>query len=133
MKIIPVKTLVSRAKEHIETLSQEDAEAQVADGSAQFVDIRDIRELKREGRIPGAVHAPRGMLEFWLDPASPYHKPEFISDKKLVLFCAGAWRSALAVKTLQDMGFEHIAEMEGGFGAWKKRGAVIEEQTEEKK
>jgi rhodanese-related sulfurtransferase len=91
MTITPVKTLISRAKEQIETLMQEDAGAQVAAGSAQFVDIRDIRELKREGRIPGAMHALRGMLEFWVDPASPYHKPEFITDKKLVLFCAGAW------------------------------------------
>ena len=127
MSITPVKTLISQAKKQIETLSQEDSEAQVAAGSAQFIDIRDIRELKREGRIPGALHAPRGMLEFWLDPASPYHKPEFITDKKLILFCAGALRSALAVKTLQDMGFENIAEMEGGFGAWKKRGAQIEQ------
>jgi len=127
MSITPVKTLISQAKKQIETLSQEDSEAQVAAGSAQFIDIRDIRELKREGRIPGALHAPRGMLEFWLDPASPYHKPEFITDKKLILFCAGAWRSALAVKTLKDMGFENIAEMEGGFGAWKQRGALIEE------
>ena len=126
MAITPVKTLVSQAKKQIETLLQEDAEAQVAACSAQFVDIRDIRELRREGRIPGALHAPRGMLEFWLDPASPYHKPEFNTDKKLILFCAGAWRSALAVKTLQDMGFENIAEMEGGFGAWKQRGAMIE-------
>ena len=127
MAITPVKTLISQAKKQIETLSQEDSEAQVAAGSAQFIDIRDIRELKREGRIPGALHAPRGMLEFWLDPASPYHKPEFITDKKLILFCAGAWRSALAVKTLKEMGFENIAEMEGGFGAWKQRGALIEE------
>ena len=127
MAITPVKTLISQAKKQIETLSQEDSEAQVAAGSAQFIDIRDIRELKREGRIPGALHAPRGMLEFWLDPASPYHKPEFITDKKLILFCAGALRSALAVKTLKDMGFENIAEMEGGFGAWKKRGAQIEQ------
>ena len=127
MAITPVKILVSQAKEQIETLLQEDAEAQVAAGTAQFIDIRDVRELKREGRIPGALHAPRGMLEFWLDPASPYHKPEFNTDKKLILFCAGAWRSALAVKTLQDMGFENIAEMEGGFGAWKKRCALIEE------
>ena len=127
MAITPVKTLVSQAKEQIETLLQEDAEAQVEAGNAQFIDIRDIRELKRDGRIPGALHAPRGMLEFWLDPASPYHKPEFIMDKKLILFCASAWRSALAVKTLQDMGFENIAEMEGGFGEWKKRGGLIEE------
>ena len=127
MAITPVKTLVSQAKEKIETLLQEDAEAQVAAGTAQFIDIRDIRELKREGCIPGALHAPRGMLEFSLDPTSPYHKPEFNTDKKLILFCAGAWRSALAVKTLKDMGFENIAEMEGGFGAWKQRGALIEE------
>ena len=127
MAITPVKTLVAQAKEQIQTLLQEDAEAQVAAGTAQFIDIRDVRELKREGRIPGALHAPRGMLEFWLDPASPYHKPEFNTNKKLILFCAGAWRSALAVKTLQDMGFENIAEMEGGFGTWKKRGAQIEQ------
>ena len=131
MAITPVKTLVSQAKEQIETLLQEDAEAQIAAGAVQFVDIRDIRELKREGRIPGAMHAPRGMLEFWLDPARPYHKPKFITDKKLVLFCAGAWRSALAVKTSQDMGFENIAELDGGFNAWKKRSAVIEGQAEE--
>ena len=117
MTITLVKTLISRAKEQIETLMQEDAEAQVAAGSAQFVDIRDIREVKRESRIPGAMHALRGMLEFWVDPASPYDKPEFITDKKFVLFCAGAWRSALSVKILQDMGFETIAEMEGGFVA----------------
>ncbi len=90
MTITPVKTLVSRAKEQIKTLLQEDAEAQVAVGSAQFVDIRDIRELKREGRIPGAMHAPRDMLKFWVDPTNAYHKPGFITDKKLVLFCAGA-------------------------------------------
>lgn len=126
MAITPVKTLVAKAKAEIETLSQEDAEAQAAAGTAQLVDIRDIRELKREGRIPGAMHAPRGMLEFWVDPASPYHKPAFITDKKLVLFCAGALRSALAVKALQDMGVENIAEMAGGFGAWKTRGAPIE-------
>lgn len=131
MAITPVKTPISQAKEQIETLLQEDAEAQIATGAVQFVDIRDIRELKREGRITGAMHAPRGMLEFWLDPARPYHKPKFITDKKLVLFCAGAWRSALAVKTSQDMGFENIAELDGGFNAWKKRSAVIEGQAEE--
>ncbi len=81
MAITPVKTLVSQAKEQIETLLQEDAEAQVKAGTAQFVDIRDIRELKRDGRLPSALHAPRGMLEFWLDPTSPYHKPEFISAR----------------------------------------------------
>lgn len=126
MPITPVKTLVTEAKEQIESLSQEAAQEQAEAGTAQLVDIRDIRELKRDGRIPGAIHAPRGMLEFWIDPQSPYHKPEFATDKKLVLFCASAWRSALATKTLQDMGVENIAEMEGGFSAWKSRGAPIE-------
>ncbi|SHI42984.1 Rhodanese-related sulfurtransferase [Shimia gijangensis] len=126
MPITPVKSLVEHAKTEIETLSQEDVQEQAAAGTAQLVDIRDIRELKREGRIAGAMHAPRGMLEFWVDPASPYHRADFITDKKLVLFCAGALRSALAVKALQDMGVENIAEMEGGFGAWKSRGAPIE-------
>ncbi|WP_299348655.1 rhodanese-like domain-containing protein [uncultured Shimia sp.] len=126
MAITPVKSLVAKAKEEIETLSQEDAQALVAAGKARFVDIRDIRELKREGRITDAMHAPRGMLEFWMDPASPYHKVEFATDKKLILFCASAWRSALAVKTLQDMGAENVAEMEGGFSAWKSRGAPID-------
>lgn len=126
MAITPVKTLVNEAKEQIETLSQEAAQELADQGEALMVDIRDIRELKRDGKVPGAMHAPRGMLEFWVDPASPYHKPEFATDKKLVLFCASAWRSALAVKTLQDMGVENIAEMDGGFSAWKARGAPIE-------
>lgn len=126
MPITPVKSLVAKAKDQIETLSQDETEAQTGAGTAVLVDIRDIRELQREGRIPGAMHAPRGMLEFWVDPASPYHKPAFITDKKLVLFCAGAMRSALAVKALQDMGVENIAEMEGGFGAWKSSGRPVE-------
>lgn len=126
MAITPVKTLVAEAKDQIETLSQEDAAALVESGTAVFVDIRDIRELKRDGHIANAIHAPRGMLEFWVDPQSPYHKPELATDKKLILFCASAWRSALAVKALSDMGVENIAEMEGGFSAWKSRGAPIE-------
>ncbi|WP_372884299.1 rhodanese-like domain-containing protein [Shimia sp.] len=126
MPITPVKSLVSEAKSQITTLPQEAVEAGAAAGELVMVDIRDIRELKREGRIPGAIHAPRGMLEFWIDPESPYHRPELATGQTLVLFCAGAWRSALAVKTLQDMGVENIAEMEGGFGAWKARGAAVD-------
>ena len=126
MPITPVKTLVSEAKDQITTLSQEEAEAKANAGEALLVDIRDIRELKRDGRVPGAMHAPRGMLEFWIDPQSPYHKRDFATDKTLILFCASAWRSALAVKTLQDMGVENIAEMDGGFSAWKSRGAAVE-------
>ena len=128
MPITPVKTLVATAKSQIRTLSQEEAESGAAAGEMQLVDIRDVRELKREGSIPGALHAPRGMLEFWIDPESPYHRSDFDTDKTLVFFCASAWRSALAVKTLQDMGVENIAEMEGGFSAWKARGAPVEER-----
>lgn len=114
-----VKELVDAATAEIETLSVDAAKDAVAAGAAQFVDIRDIRELNREGRIAGAVHVPRGMLEFWIDPTSPYHKAELATDKKLIFFCAAGWRSALATKTAKDMGFDHVAHMEGGFGAWR--------------
>ena len=100
MPIRPVKELVAEAKTQITTLSVEEAQARQAAGDALLVDIRDPRELVRDGRIPGAFHAPRGMLEFWIDPESPYHKPELASGKTLILFCASAWRSALSVKTL---------------------------------
>ncbi len=126
MAITPIKELVDAAKAEITSLSQEEAEAKVTAGEALFVDIRDPRELEREGRIAGAFHAPRGMLEFWIAPDSPYHKEALVTDKTLILFCASAWRSALSVKALQDMGVENIAEMEGGFSTWKKRGAPIE-------
>ncbi|MBM3338906.1 MAG: rhodanese-like domain-containing protein [Betaproteobacteria bacterium] len=96
------------------------------DISLQLVDIRDVRELEREGSIPGALHAPRGMLEFWVDPESPYFKSIFADeDKEFVLFCGGGWRSALAAKTLQDMGMTKIAHMDGGFTAWKAAQAEV--------
>ncbi|MCF4097399.1 rhodanese-like domain-containing protein [Maritalea mediterranea] len=121
-----VKELVDAATAEIETMSVDAAEDAVAAGAAQFVDIRDIRELNREGRIAGAVHVPRGMLEFWIDPTSPYHKPELATDKKLIFFCAAGWRSALATKTAKDMGFENVAHLEGGFGAWREaEGEII--------
>jgi rhodanese-related sulfurtransferase len=126
MAIRPVRDLVAEAKTHINSLTVDQARAMADAGQALLVDIRDPRELHREGRIPGAFHAPRGMLEFWIDPASPYHKPELATDRTLVLFCASAWRSALSVKALQDMGVENIAEIEGGFGAWRDAGAPIE-------
>lgn len=124
MAITPVKELVQAAKAEIETLSFEDA---VNAENILLVDIRDVRELQREGRIPGAFHAPRGMLEFWIDPSSPYHKPELATDKKLVLFCASAWRSALSAKALQDMGMTNVAELDGGFKGWKERGGPVED------
>jgi rhodanese-related sulfurtransferase len=91
-----------------------------------LVDIRDIRELQRDGKVPGAFHCPRGMLEFWIDPASPYHKPVFAQDKKYVFFCAGGLRSALAAQTAQRMGLKPVAHVRGGFGAWKKLGGPVE-------
>ena len=129
MPIRPIKEMVSEAKAQITTLSVEDVRAKQEAGEVLMVDIRDPRELKREGRIPGAFHAPRGMLEFWVDPSSPYYKPALTTDKTLVLFCASAWRSALSVKTLQDMGVENIAELDGGFKGWRESGAPVE--TEE--
>jgi rhodanese-related sulfurtransferase len=126
MAITPVKTLVAAAKATITTLDQDTAAAEVAAGRAVFVDIRDIRELERDGRLPGAIHAPRGMLEFWIDPESPYHKPAFDTDRRLILVCAGAQRSALAAKALQDMGVVGVAEMAGGFSEWKKAGRPVE-------
>ena len=95
----------------------------------QFIDIRDVRELEREGVIPGAFHAPRGMLEFWVDPASPYHKPLFGENKQFVIFCAMGWRSALATRTLQEMGVGKVAHIDGGFTAWKEAGAPVAEKV----
>ena len=124
MPITPVKTLVETAKAEIETLSIVAAKQAVAEG-ASFVDIRDVRERKN-GFIPGSIHAPRGMLEFWADPESPYHKDYFSSGKKLVLHCASGWRSALAAKALQDMGLENVAHIGGGITAWTEAGGPTE-------
>ncbi len=126
MPITPVKDLVAAAKREITSLTPEAARAMAERGEALLVDIRDVRELDREGRVPGAFHAPRGMLEFWVDPASPYHKPPLATDRTLVLFCASAWRSALSAKALKDMGVEKVAEIEGGFSAWKAGGHPVE-------
>jgi len=120
------KVLVDAAKREIETIPTEEAVKLHGNKDVVFVDIRDIRELQREGRIPGAFHAPRGMLEFWIDPASQYFKPIFGEDKKFVFFCAGAQRSALATKTAQDMGLKPVAHLAGGFGAWRKAGGPVE-------
>ena len=118
--------MVKEATAEIETVAPADAIARMSDEDFLLVDIRDPRELDREGRIPGALHAPRGMLEFWVDPASPYYKPVFGEGKKYVFFCAAAGRSALAVKTLQDMGMENIAQLGDGFKGWKEAGGPVE-------
>jgi len=117
---IGYKELIARAMEQIETVSLEKAQDLLGDSDTVFVDIRDVRELEREGMIPSAMHAPRGMLEFWVDPDSPYYKPIFGEGKRLVLYCASAWRSALATETLQRMGVPNVSHLEGGFSAWKK-------------
>ena len=114
-----VKMLVAEAKQQTNSISPADAHDRQQAGDAVLIDIRDIRELHLDGRIDGAFHAPRGMLEFWADPDSPYHKEIFATKGELVLFCASSWRSALAAKTLQDMGFNNIRDMDGGFAAWK--------------
>ena len=117
---IGYQELIQRAMNEIETLSLEKAQQLLTDPNVVFVDIRDIRELEREGMIPNAFHAPRGMLEFWVDPDSPYYKPIFGEGKQLILYCASAWRSALSTQTLQRMGVPNICHLEGGFSAWKK-------------
>jgi rhodanese-related sulfurtransferase len=120
------KNMLDEANAKIQTLEVADAMAMHGRDDVVFVDLRDPRELEREGRIPGAVHCPRGMLEFWIDPESPYHKPVFAQDKTFVFFCAAGWRSALSTATAQDMGLKPVAHIEGGFTAWKKAGAPVE-------
>ena len=124
--------LVAEAMAQVTTYSVEEVRARLHDPQVQIVDIRDIRELA-QGTLPGAYHASRGMLEFWVDPASPYHKPLFADEsRQFILFCGAGWRSALAAKSLQDMGMQNVAHMDGGYGDWVKAGApteTLEEQT----
>jgi rhodanese-related sulfurtransferase len=120
------KQLLAEANAEIQTLTPTEAIALYGRDDVVFVDLRDPRELEREGKMPGAFACTRGMLEFWIDPQSPYHKPIFAEDKRFVFFCAGGWRSALAAKTAQDMGIENVAHIEGGFGAWRKAGGAAE-------
>jgi rhodanese-related sulfurtransferase len=119
------KDLLDEANAEIEVVSPEQAAPLLDDPDTVFVDLRDPRELQREGQIPGAEHCPRGMLEFWIDPDSPYHKPIFSSGKSFIFFCAGGWRSALATKTAQDMGLRPVKHILGGFTAWKQAGLPV--------
>ena len=120
------QVLVDEAMAQVTTHSVAEVQARLADSAVQIVDIRDPRELEREGTLPGALLAPRGMLEFWVDPASPYFKPVFADEsKQFILFCGAGWRSALATKTLQDMGMTNVAHIDGGFAAWKKVGGPV--------
>ncbi len=120
------KDLLDEANAMIETLPATEALGLHGDGDVVFVDLRDRRELEREGRIPGAFHCPRGMLEFWIDPESPYHKAIFAGDSRFVFYCASGWRSALATRTAKEMGLERVAHVGGGFTAWREAGGDVE-------
>ena len=126
------RQLVDEAKGRIHTLSLEEARARHERDDVVFVDVRDVRELDRDGMIPGAFHCPRGMLEFWIDPDSPYAKDVFQSGKEFIFYCNGAWRSALAADTAQQMGLERVTEMAGGFAAWKGAGYPVAERGAKK-
>ncbi len=120
------RDLVAEANASVDKLTVEQAKGLVGQDDVVFVDLRETKELESQGRIPGAVHAPRGLLEFYADPASPSHKTELSSGKRLVVYCASGGRSALGAKTLKDMGIGNVANMLGGFTAWKESGGEIE-------
>ena len=121
-----IKELCAEAEREIETLTPAQVMAVMNDPDVQIVDIRDVRELWRDGAIPGSLHAPRGMLEFWVDPESPYFRKDFASGKKFIFYCAGGMRSALATQAVQRMGLKPVAHIEGGYGAWVKAGGPTE-------
>jgi len=125
--------LVADAEKEVETLTIEQAIKLHGRDDVVLVDIRDIRELQRDGRVPGAFHCPRGMLEFWIDPESVYHKPVFAEDKRFVFFCGGGMRSALAALAAQRMGLKPVAHIRGGYGAWKASGGPVEMPPERPK
>ena len=117
--------LVQKAKQEVENLSPEQLRDELKDPKVVLVDIREAEELTQNGKIEGSVHAPRGMLEFYADPSLPYHKPEFDEQKRIVLHCASGGRSALAAKTLKEMGYSNIAHLDGGLKAWKEKGLPV--------
>ena len=121
-----IKTLLAQANAVVTTLPTEDAKALVNSDKHVLIDLRDIREIKRSGKIPGAFSCPRGMLEFWIDPDSPYHKEIFNQDKTYVFYCASAWRSALSAQVAMEMGLAPVAHIAGGFTAWVKADGPVE-------
>ena len=118
--------LIKEANAQIKTLKGEDAIKLLQNDNYLFIDLRDYREILKEGKIPGSISCPRGMLEFWIDPTSPYYKKKIDLSKTFILYCASAWRSALAVKTLTEMGLDEVFHIEGGFSNWKKLNGPIE-------
>ena len=123
---VSVRELVEAAEREVESVPAGEVIATQGNNSTVLVDLRDIRELQREGRVPGAFHCPRGMLEFWIDPESKYHKQIFAADKRFVFFCAAGQRSALAAQCAQRMGLAPVAHIAGGFAAWKAAGGPVE-------
>ncbi|MFO1122466.1 MAG: rhodanese-like domain-containing protein [Hyphomicrobiales bacterium] len=121
------RTLMAEAEAEVKQVSAAEAKDLAGRDDVVIVDIRDIREVQREGRIPGSFHAPRGMLEFWVDPESPYFKPIFGADKTFVIHCASGWRSLLATQVLQQMGLKPVLNLKGGFAAWKEAGGNVEQ------
>lgn len=117
--------LVKEAKSQIENLNVDQVKAELENGDVTLVDIRESEELKENGVIPGAIHAPRGMLEFYADPSLPYHKPEFQKNRRIILHCASGGRSALAAHTLKQMGYSNVAHLDGGIKAWKDSGGPV--------
>ncbi|MGH7066280.1 MAG: rhodanese-like domain-containing protein [Acetobacteraceae bacterium] len=120
------QALLTEAEAEIDTLPVKAALGLSGDSNVLFVDLRDPREIQRDGRIPGSFSCPRGMLEFWIDPDSPYAKPVFSEPRRFVFYCASGWRSALAAKTAQDMGLANVTHIGGGFAAWKNAGGRVE-------
>jgi len=118
--------LVKEAKAELENLSPEEVASELESGDAVVVDLREPQELEATGIIPGAIHAPRGMLEFYADPSMPYHREELQPDKRVILHCASGGRSALAAKTLKEMGYTNVAHLEGGIKAWQEDGRQTE-------
>jgi rhodanese-related sulfurtransferase len=125
---IGYKDLVADAEQRIETITVEAALAFSDASDVVFVDLRDVRELKREGKIPGAFHCPRGLLEFWIDAESPYYNKIFGEDKRFVFYCNLGWRSALAADVAQKLGLTSVCHIDGGFEAWKSAGGAVEEK-----
>jgi len=127
-----IKELIAAAEKKSKGITAEAAKVKLDDPDTVFVDLRDVRELERDGMIPGAFHAPRGMLEFWVDPDSPYYKPVFAPGKTLILYCAADWRGVLSAATLAEMGVENVLHLEGGLGQWKKAGLPVAEKPAHK-
>lgn len=126
------RQLLAEAEQKAPSISPDEAKQRLGDENTLFVDIRDVRELEREGMIPGAFHAPRGMLEFWVDPESPYYKPAFTEGKTYILYCQSDWRGVLAAATLKEMGLSHVFHLAGGYSAWRKAGLPTGERPAKK-